>query len=244
MPNLNSEKKLTEEEIKKSIEALLEEVEVEEIKEEKKEEVIVKSEEKEEKKTKKDENGGEDKMKSGSPFTEKQNSDTPKMKKSIDELKEFGVSEDELELISAWREELNKEETPEIIEESVTKSLSKQNEMVLADEIKKAISESTAELRKSLNEKDELIKSLSDKVNKLANQPAYDSKGIDTLEAIEKSETVKEEYIQKSQVLSKMLELQAAGKGVTSHHVAEFEATGNISNQKIKNLVKTELKSN
>ena len=51
-----------------------------------------------------------------------------------------------------------------------------------------------------------------------------------------------ESTLNKSQVLDTMLDLQKAGKGVTSHHVAEFEVTDNISNPKIANLVKNACK--
>lgn len=240
---VESEEVQTEEVVEKSenSEEVVEELsKEEEIKEENVEKSKMASDSSEGGKTdeeaKRDENGGKDKMKSGSPFTEKKSD----MKKSQEIL--GNLSEDEIDLVLAWRAEESSEVESENSEEIVEKSLKEGNESTLLEEIKKSFKEETQSLRKSIEEKDDLIKSLSDKVEKLSNQPAYDSKGIDTLEAIEKSE-VSTPKIGKKQVLDQMLNMiQEGNSDVNSHHVAEFEATGNISNPKIKNLILEKLK--
>ena len=89
-------------------------------------------------------------------------------------------------------------------------------------------------------EKEELIKSMNEKIEKMANQPAYDKRSVTTLEAIEKSDGA-ESVVSKAQVLETMLNLQVAGKGVNSKHIAEMEATGNVSDPRIKQLIKDEI---
>lgn len=86
-----------------------------------------------------------------------------------------------------------------------------------------------------------MIKSLSVEVKKLSTQPAHGRQSVDSLETIEKSGS-SEVTISKSQVLDTMLELQKAGKGINSRHIAEFEATKNLSNPQVKALVMEETK--
>lgn len=173
------------------------------------------------------ENGGKDEMKSGTPHTEKQ-----KMMKSLEELSEF-LSEDEVELIAAWREDSTESA------EDVAKSQSglQDDKVDVAALVKSAITEATDEFKKSLSEKDEIIKSMNDKIEKMASRPAYDKRSVDSLEPIEKSGESNTEPLSKSQVLDTMLDLQKSGKGVGSLHISEFEATGNISDPRIKQQV-------
>lgn len=160
-----------------------------------------------------------------------------KMKKSIEELASH-LDAEELELIKAWREESQKEET---VTKSETAPKAEESNEDLKKSITKALEDTVAPLRKALEDKDALIKGLSDKIEKMASQPAYDRRSISSLETLEKS-TEGTQEISKSQVLDKMLELQLAGKGVNSRHIAEFEATRNISDPNIKELVFKELK--
>lgn len=170
---------------------------------------------------------------------DKDKDDKSKMKKSLEELKEV-LDEEEFELVRTWREECEKE--------AVAKSQAAAqpaNPLAGIEEmLKKAVTEGTADLRKALSDKDDLIKGLNEKIEKMSNQPAYDRRSISTLETIEKSGASGTGELKKSQVLDKMLELQAAGKGVTSHHIAEFEATNNISDPTVRGTVFRELKLN
>ena len=86
-----------------------------------------------------------------------------------------------------------------------------------------------------------MIKSLSAEVKKLSTQPAHGKQSVDSLETIEKSGASNTE-ISKAQVLDTMLELQKSGKGINSRHIAEFEATRNLSNPQVKALVMEETK--
>lgn len=277
-----AKKKMTEEEVLKSLDAIIDEtIGSEETAQEQKEEQVAKSEES--KNEKKDANGGDDKIKSGSPMSEKQEAAAKakakksedededdkdekaekseskqadlvkaedkeekkemkqvakeevkahegkmhkKMKKSIEELSSV-LDEEELELIKAWREENDEEEseeTPADIAKSVAQAVGAQ-----INDLKKAFDE-------KLSEKDVMIKSLSDEVKKLSSQPAHGRQSIDSLEALEKGGS-SETNLTKAQVLDTMLDLQKAGKGITSHHIAEFEATRNLSNPVVRNLV-------
>lgn len=153
-----------------------------------------------------------------------------KMKKSLAELSEH-LDAEEVELIKAWREETS--------EESMQKSEAVEQED-LVKTIAKAVEDQIGNFKKVLDEKDLLIKSLSEKVEKISSQPAYDRRSIATLETLEKSGTESKD-ISKTQVLDKLLDLQRQEKGVTSHHIAEFEATNNISDSVIKSLVFKEL---
>jgi len=155
-----------------------------------------------------------------------------KMKKSLEELAAAGLDAEELELVKAWREENDEEEVQESsadIAKSVAQAVGAQLE-----EIKKSFDQ-------KLSEKDDMIKSLSAEVKKLSTQPAHGRQSVDSLETIEKSGTSNTE-ISKAQVLDTMLELQKAGKGINSQHVAEFESTRNLSNPQVKALVMEETK--
>lgn len=277
-----AKKKMTEEEILKSIDAIIDETLGSEEQVESKDEVVKSEEAKNEKK---DANGGDDKIKSGSPMSAEQaekakakksdkkdeedeeddedeksekseasEADLQKadkkemkkiadkeakeeveehekekhkksMKKSIQELSQVLDSE-ELELIKAWREETAQEE--------------KESSSDVAKSVVQAVGAQIDELKKSfdarLNEKDSLIKSMSDELKKLSSQPAHNGQAVNTLETLEKggpSETT----LSKSQVLDTMLDLQKAGKGITSLHIAEFEATKNLNNPVVRSLV-------
>lgn len=150
-----------------------------------------------------------------------------KMKKSLEDLAAAGLDAEELELIKAWREENDEEEVEESsadIAKSVAQAVGAQLE-----DIKKSFD-------KKLSEKDDMIKSLSVEVKKLSTQPAHGRQSVDSLETIEKSGASNTE-ISKAQVLDTMLELQKSGKGINSHHIAEFETTRNLSNPQVKALV-------
>lgn len=157
---------------------------------------------------------------------EKEEAKKSKMKKSLVELAQI-LDEDELELVKAWREDTASEQV-------VT---SAQSQEEFSKSLTKVVTDVVEPLKKALEEKDSLIKSMSDKIEKMASQPAYDRRSITSLEALEKSDSASSNEISKSQVTDKMLELQIQGKGVTSHNIAEFEATGNISDPVIKSLV-------
>lgn len=190
-----------------------------------------KSEEDEKKEKEAKEKAEKDKMKKAEADDEEEKEEkeeakkAKKMKKSIEELSEH-LESDELELIKAWREEseegLEKSEAAE--KEDMIKSLTK----VMDDQL--------GGFKKALDEKDTLIKALTEKVEKMATQPAYDRRSISTLETLEKSETQNTD-ISKTKVLDTMLEMQRQEQGVNSHHIAEFEATNNISDTLVKSLV-------
>jgi len=276
---------MTEEEILKSLDAIIDET----MGKDEVTEPVAKSEES--KNENKEANGGEDKIKSGSPMTEEQKAEeakkakakkekedaekekamkekeeaeksaqaeadlkksadkdaddkknakekedkdaddkkkamAKKMKKSIAELSEV-LDADELELVKAWREENSEDETEE-------------SSVDIAKSVAQAVGAQLEDIRKSFNEKlsekDDMIKSLSAEVKKLSSQPAHGRQSVDSLETIEKSGSSTTE-ISKAQVLDTMLELQKAGKGINSHHIAEFEATRNLSNPQVKSLV-------
>lgn len=281
----DAKKKMTEEEILKSLDAIIDET----MGKDEVTEPVAKSEES--KNENKEANGGEDKIKSGSPMTEEQKAEeakkakakkekedaekekamkekeeaeksaqaeadlkksadkdaddkknakekedkdaddkkkamAKKMKKSIAELSEV-LDADELELVKAWREENSEDETEE-------------SSVDIAKSVAQAVGAQLEDIRKSFNEKlsekDDMIKSLSAEVKKLSSQPAHGRQSVDSLETIEKSGSSTTE-ISKAQVLDTMLELQKAGKGINSHHIAEFEATRNLSNPQVKSLV-------
>lgn len=168
-----------------------------------------------------------------------------KMKKSLAELAEH-LDADELELVKTWREECEKESVAKSQEASAPAAQAPAAPTMeqITEVLKKAVAEGTADLKKAIDEKDTLIKGLNDKIEKMASQPAYDRRSISNLETLEKSGANASGELTKSQVLDKMLELQAAGKGVTSHHIAEFEATRNISDPTVRGIVFRELKVN
>jgi hypothetical protein len=283
-----AKKKMTEEEILKSIDAIIDEtLGTEEQPAEEAKEEVAKSEES--KDTDKDANGGKDKIKSGSPMSaeqaekakakksedekeedeedekeeskksEEKEADLQKadkeamkkladkeakeevkehekekhkksMKKSIEELSQVLDSE-ELELIKAWREESEQAE--------------KEASTDVAKSVVQAVSAQIEDLKKAfdarLNEKDSLIKSMSDEIKKLSSQPAHSGQAVSTLETLEKGGS-SETTLSKSQVLDTMLDLQKAGKGITSQHIAEFEVTKNLSNPAVRALVMEEAK--
>lgn len=163
-----------------------------------------------------------------------------KMKKSLEALSEH-LDDEELELIKAWREQPAEAATEQT--ETVAKSTTAAPEADKGEDLKKALSELIAPLQKAMEDKDSLIKSLGEKIEKMASQPAYDRRSISSLEALEKSGE-QSQTISKSNVTDKLLALQLAGKGVNSHHIAEFEATGNISDPAVKAMVFKELKLN
>lgn len=166
----------------------------------------------------------------------------PRMKKSIQELSEH-LDSDELDLIKTWREEVAKDEAIAKSQSAEPLPTAQPSMAKIEEVLKKAVAEGTADLRKAIDEKETLIKGLNDKIEKMASQPAYDRRSISNLETLEKSGSATAE-LSKGQVLDKMLELQAAGKGVTSHHIAEFEATRNISDPTVRGIVFRELKLN
>lgn len=277
--------KMTQEEILKSLDAIIDEtIGTDEVAGEAAPaaETVTKSEES--KDTNKQANGGDDKIKSGSPMTEEQKAEeakkakekkdkeekeakekamkeqaeksaqeeadlkkaadkesedkdaddkkAKKMKKSLEELAAAGVDAEELELIKAWREENAEEEEV-------------QGSADIAKSVAQAVGAQIEELKKSFDEKlsakDDMIKSLSAEVKKLSTQPAHGKQSVDSLETIEKSGASNTE-ISKAQVLDTMLELQKSGKGINSRHIAEFEATRNLSNPQVKALVMEETK--
>ena len=133
--------------------------------------------------------------------------------------------EEENELLKSWRESKNQE--PEEIELSKSvKEESKEDES-----LKKALSAQKEEndaLRKSLSEQSDMIKSLTEKVEKMASQPAYDKKSVDSLEPIEKTEEKDVTQISKGQVLNALLELQQEGLA-KSHDVIKYQSTNQLS---------------
>lgn len=183
-----------------------------------------------------DEDEEDDEKKNSKKDSKKDDKKLAFMKKSVEELASV-LDEEELELIKAWREQP--------AEEEIAKSKTAESEISdKSEDLKKALADIVAPIQKAMSEKDDLIKSLGDKIEKMASQPAYDRRSISTLEALEKSGSQESQTISKKQVTDKMLELQIAGKGVTSHHIGEFEATGNISDAMVKSLVFKELKLN
>ena len=82
---------------------------------------------------------------------------------------------------------------------------------------------------------------MNERIEKMASQPAYDKRSVDSLEPIEKSENKPSDNISKSQVLDTMLDLQKSGAGITAYHVTRFEATGEIVDPKVEKLVKETL---
>lgn len=179
---------------------------------------------------KEDEDSKEDKMEDKKEKLKK------KMKKSLDELAEL-LTEDELELVKAWREE--NEEVSQIIEESISKSEETISKSSGLEDISSIIESKFESLTKAMSEKDDIIKSLKETVDRIASQPAYDRKSISGLEPVEKSIQGQSSApeISKDQIADRLLELQLAGENVGSRDVAEFEATNNISNARVKSLV-------
>lgn len=146
------------------------------------------------------------------------------------------LSEDEIELVKAWRATSNDEGQPEEITKSVEAPAQDQ-------ELKKALETQTQEnqaLKKSLEEQSSLIKSLTEKVEKMASQPAYEPKAVTTLEPIEKSEP-QTQQASKRQVIDALLTLQQAGEA-TSHDISKYEVTNQLS-KSLQEKVKTQILS-
>lgn len=184
----------------------------------------------------------EDKEKEDKEKKDKDDKKPAFMKKSVEELASL-LDEEELELIKAWREQPAETEN---LGKSQTAAAQEAPAADRGEDLKKALGELLAPLQKAINEKDDLIKAMGEKIEKMASQPAYDRRSISTLETLEKSGNTGDSSapISKKQVTDKMLDMQVAGKGVTSHHISEFEATGNISDPIVKSLVFKELKLN
>ena len=96
--------------------------------------------------------------------------------------------------------------------------------------MKAEISTQIEPLQKALAEKDETINKLNEKVEKMASEPAYDSRSVADLETIEKAEEEEQtpSPISKDQVLDTMTQMQLDGKGISSIHIAQFEATNTL----------------
>lgn len=154
---------------------------------------------------------------------------TKKAYKSVEALGD--LSDEEIELVKAWREEKALEEKAETVEKSQAAPSTESLTKAITD----AITSAVEPLKKAIEAKDNQIQELEKNFKKLASQPAYDKRSLSTLEPIEKSGN--EQTISKAQVLNKMLDLQMQGKGVRSNHITEFETTGNISDPGIKRLV-------
>lgn len=191
------------------------------------------------KKSEEDEGSEEDKVEKSEKDSESsdklEDMSDVKFEKAQKALGGEDLSEEEIELVKAWREEKQREE------EEMAKS---QEATPDAEDLQKAISAAVATamepLQKKLDEAEKINKSLTEKVEKMASQPAYDKRSISNLETIEKGGSEEEKEISKSQVTDKMLQLQREGKGVRSQHIAEFEATGNISDPAIMKLVRSQ----
>lgn len=200
-----------------------------------------KKEEAEKAKMKKSDDNDADNKKKKDDKDEDDKAKKSNMKKSIEELAAV-LDEEELELIKAWREDAAKP-AEEITKTTTAPNATEEKGETLAKSLAKVVADQIEPLTKAMKEKDDLIKGMQEKIEKMASQPAYDRRSISTLETLEKSGANNQE-ISKSQVLDKMLELQVAGRGVTSHHIAEFESTKNISDPVVRNMVFKELKIN
>lgn len=194
------------------------------------EEVIVKSEDSDEdKKKKKDE---DDKKEGDDKKPAFMKSEPTIIRKSMEELASI-LTEDELTVISAWREEMESTEIETKVEETIVKSEPAQEDLIKS--FRDQINGEMNELRKSLSDKDDLIKSLNKQVEELAAQPAHSGRAVENLAVIEKSQS--EVTLTKSQVVNKMVELQKSGANITSYDVVQFETKGTFSNPHVRQLV-------
>ena len=167
----------------------------------------------------------------------------PKVEETVVEAKveDNGIgqlSEDEVELIKAWRASSETDEQPQEIVKSQEATETPQD-----TELKKALETQTKEneaLRKSLEDQSNLIKSLTEKVEKMASQPAYEPKAVTKLEPIEKSEP-QSPQASKRQVIDALLTLQQAGEA-TSHDISKYEVTNQLS-KSLQEKVKTQILS-
>lgn len=146
------------------------------------------------------------------------------------------LSDEEKELVKAWR--ASKDEPAEEIVKSQEAAAPAQDE-----ELKKALDAQKTEndsLKKSLAEQADLIKGLTEKVEKMASQPAYDQKSVTKLEPVEKSEP-ETQKASKRQIIDTLLELQREGdKDVNSHVISKYESTNQLSKslqEKVKNQI-------
>lgn len=140
------------------------------------------------------------------------------------------LSAEEVALVKAWR-----------ASEDANEPITKAQEPKQDEELKKALEAEKTEkeaLKKSIEDQSTLIKSLTEKVEKMANQPAYDKKAVTSLEPIEKSQP-ETEKASKKQVLNALLELQQEGEA-TSHDVSKYEATNQLS-KSLQEKVKTKI---
>lgn len=188
------------------------------------------ADDKDEKKDKKDKADKKDMKKSEEAATE-----TPAAVQAADEI--GALSDEEKELVKAWRASKD-EPAEEIVKSQEAAPAPKQDE-----EIKKALDAQKTEnesLKKSLADQAELIKSLTDKVEKMESQPAYDKKAVTKLEPIEKSQP-ETEKASKRQVIDALLTLQQEGdKDVNSHVISKYEATNQLS-KSLQEKVKTQI---
>lgn len=165
-----------------------------------------------------------------------------KIVKSLEDLQKEGlITETELSLIQAFRAG----ELEEVKEEEVTKSMKPtETQEDIKKSINEAINAQLQPLQKSIQEKDALIKSMQEKIEKIEKTPAYDKKSIDGLDVIEKGnkEEKKEENFSKAQILDVMFDLQKS-KVVRPNHIAEFESTGDVSNKAVKQEIYNALKA-
>ena len=177
-----------------------------------------------------DEDDKDEKKEKKDDKKEMKKSEEPKQEEKVEKSQEpkfealVAQDEEENELLKAWRE--SKDEQAQEVEIKKSVQEPKQDEtMMKALEAQKQENE---ELRKSISESNQLIKSLTEKVEKMASQPAYDKKSVDSLEPIEKSEESNSVKPSKGQVLNALLELQQEGIA-KSHDITKYESTNQLS---------------
>lgn len=176
-------------------------------------------------KKEKEDKDADDKMKN----MKKSESETP-----AEETSEIGkLSDEEVELVKAWR--ASKDEPAEEIGKSQEVAPKQDEELKKALDAQKTENES---LKKSIEAQSDLIKGLTEKVEKMASQPAYDKKAVTKLEPIEKSQP-ETEKASKRQVLNALLEMQQAGEA-TSHDISKYESTNQLS-KSLQEKVKTQI---
>lgn len=211
-----------EETVEKSLEAV--EAKIEEVPAVEAQPVVEAEEIEKAKKEKKEDDEDEDEA---DEKKDKKNDKKPAFMKKSDGTEEtIEISEEEMELVKAWRE--NKEEIT--IEKAQP---AEDSELKKAFDAQKAENES---LKKSLSETNDLIKSLNEKVEKMATQPAYEKRSVSTIESIEKPQDISTETVSKSMVLDALFELQKAGKA-TSLDITKYEATKQL-NKSLQEAVK------
>lgn len=98
-------------------------------------------------------------------------------------------------------------------------------------------------LLKSIGGLTDLVKSLKNEIEDLKKQPAREPKSVRGYQAINKSEGVDEKKtFKKSEVLDVMYDLQKSNK-CQAQHIIEYETSGNITDQEVKQAVKELLQS-